>query len=118
MEFEIDLEKVEGIHQQKKKQAISSTPTIGFYSVSTPVIISIDSTRSSIQADIGYATRLLTKMEQNQPQIVKEALTVKFGCKKSHCYIYRKPITIETEHRPLETIFIETLCVPPSDSFH
>lgn len=40
-------------------------------------------------------------------------MAVQFGCKKFHYYTYRKSITIETDHKPLETIFRKTLDEAP-----
>lgn len=48
------------------------------------------------------------------PQIEKEALAVKFGCKKFHQFIYGQDIEIETDHKPLESIFRKPLHAAPA----
>ena len=101
------------------KKAISTAPTLGFYDVTKPVTLSVDASQHSIGAvlmqdkPIAYATRTLSHSEQMLPQIVKEALALQFGCKKFHCYVYGKQLTIETDHQPLETIFKKTLSEAP-----
>ncbi|XP_037930690.1 uncharacterized protein K02A2.6-like [Teleopsis dalmanni] len=54
---------------------------------------------------IGYATKAFTESQQKQPQISKEAWAIRFGCKKFHSFVYGKELMIETDHKPLETIF-------------
>lgn len=55
-------------------------------------------------------------MQRNQlfPQIEKEALAVKFGCRKFHQFIYGQDIEIETDHKPLESIFKKPLHTAPA----
>lgn len=58
---------------------------------------------------IGYASMALSPAQLNYPQIEKEATAIKFGCKKFHQYIYGKKLKVETDHKPLETIFKKPL---------
>ncbi|UYV68198.1 K02A2.6-like [Cordylochernes scorpioides] len=51
--------------------------------------------------------------KQNYTQIEKEALAIKFGCDKFHQLIYGKTVDVETDHRPLETIFKKPLSKAP-----
>ncbi|SCV66296.1 Integrase core domain protein [Anaplasma phagocytophilum] len=53
---------------------------------------------------MAYAFSTLTSAQQNYPQIEKEALAIRCGCKKLNQYIYGRPLEIETDRRPLETI--------------
>lgn len=58
---------------------------------------------------VQYASRSLTKSEQNDAEIEKELLAVTFACNKSHDYILGKTVTIESDHKPLE-IILRSLC--------
>lgn len=62
---------------------------------------------------VAYASRSLSKAEQNYPQIEKEALAIRFACKRFHEYIYGKEIIIETDHKPLESIFKKVIASAP-----
>ncbi len=39
-------------------------------------------------------------------QIEKELLAFVFACKRFHQYVYEKPITVESDHKPLEEMYI------------
>lgn len=58
---------------------------------------------------MAYASKSLSKSEQNYAQIEKEATSIRFACEKFHEYIYGKKLIIETDHKPLESIFKKPL---------
>ena len=63
---------------------------------------------------IAYASKSLTHIQQHYAQIEKEMLTVVFGCTRFYDYIYGVPnITVESDHKPLETILKKPLCQAP-----
>ena len=59
-----------------------------------------------------FASRTLTKAEQNYSHLDKEALAIIFGVKKYHQYLYGRPFEIKTDHKPLTHIFHESKGVP------
>ena len=66
---------------------------------------------------MAYASKSLTVNQQNYAQIEKEMLAIVFGCVKFHDYIYGLPnVTVETDHKPLETILTKPLHAAPQDS--
>ena len=54
---------------------------------------------------IAYASKALTKTEQNYSQTEREAYAVVWACEKFHIYLYGKAFTIVTDHKPLLQIY-------------
>ena len=91
---------------------LTSDPVLRYYDVNSPITLTVDASLRGLGAAliqdkgvIAYASRALTPTEQKYAQIEKEALAIVFGCTKFHKLIYGKQdVTIETDHKPLETI--------------
>ena len=63
---------------------------------------------------VAYASRAMTSAEQNYAHIEKEMLAICFATSKFHQYVYGKPnVSIQTDHKPLESILKKPLCKAP-----
>ncbi|KAL0878513.1 hypothetical protein ABMA27_003602 [Loxostege sticticalis] len=105
----------------KIKNLISSTPVLTYYDPDKEVILSVDASKDAMGAvlchgkqPISYASASLNNCQQNYSQIEKELLSVLFGCTKFHQYVYGQQFTVETDHKPLITLFKKALHdIPP-----
>ena len=52
-----------------------------------------------------YSSRALTKTEQNYQDLEREALGTIWGMEKFHYFLYGKEFTLETEQKPLVSIY-------------
>ena len=53
---------------------------------------------------IAYASRAMSKTEENYAQIEEELLSTVFAMQKFHQYTYGRPVTIQHDHKPLQSI--------------
>lgn len=103
------------------KEIISKTPVLTYFDPSCPLTLSVDSSQFAVGAvilqnkkPIAYASRSLTDCQSRYAQIEKELYAIQFGCNKFRQYIYGRPVNVETDHKPLVTLFKKPLSeVPP-----
>ena len=62
---------------------------------------------------VAYAFRTLSKSECNYAQLEKEALSLVFGVKKFHKFLYGREFTLYTNHKPLTAILGQKREIPP-----
>jgi transposase InsO family protein len=103
------------------KKAVTCTPVLKYYNLDEEVTIQCDASQSGLGATllqngqpVAYASRALTSAETRYAQIEKELLAIVFACERFETYIYgRDLVTIETDHKPLETIVLKPLHSAP-----
>ncbi|XP_022798138.1 uncharacterized protein LOC111336326 [Stylophora pistillata] len=96
---------------------ITSEQVLTHYDPSLPLRLACDASPVGIGAvlshvindgterPIAFASKTITKTEQKYAQIDKEALSIIWGVKKFHMYMFGRPFTICTYHQPLTSIF-------------
>ena len=99
------------------RQALVSAKVLTHYDVNKPLTLAADASPYGVGAVLShtmdngeerpvvFASRTLTKTEQNYSQLEKEALALIFAVRKFHSYIYGRRFTLVTDHKPLVTIF-------------
>ena len=103
------------------KKAVGSTPVLRYYNLADEVTIQCDASQSGLGAalmqngqPVAYASRALTPPETRYAQIEKELLAIVFACDRFEAYIYgRDRVSIESDHKPLETIVLKPLSSAP-----
>ena len=97
----------------KIKKALTSAPTLTLYDPNKATKEAADASSYGLGAvvlqeeepdtwkPVSFISRSITTTEARYAQIEKEALAVTWACERSSNYIIGKPITIETDHKPL-----------------
>ena len=63
---------------------------------------------------VAYASRSLTKCEQNYAPIELECIAIVFACRKFYQFIYGHPsVVIHSDHLPLQSIFKKSMLEAP-----
>ena len=101
---------------QEVKEQIAFTKVLTHFDPSLPIALAADASAYGVLAvisdiypygverPIAFASRSLTASECNYAQLEKEALSLIFGVKKFHRYLYGCQFTLVTDHKPLTTI--------------
>ena len=107
----------------KSKDMLTSSALLVHYDPSQPLVLSCDASQYGIGAvlsqvyngdekPVAYASRTLNTAERNYSQLEKEALALIFGVKKFHTYLFGHKFTLNTDHKPLQSLFSESKPVP------
>ena len=107
----------------KSKKLIGASQLLVFYDPDKPLVLTTDSssyglgavlshTIDGIERPIYCASRTLTSAEKNYSQLEKESLSVIFGVKRFHQYLYGRHFSIRNDHRPLEGLIGEDKGIP------
>lgn len=102
------------------KQLITREPVLKYFDHSKEVTLQCDASESGLGAvilqkgqPIALLSRALTSTERNYAQLEKELLSIVHGCTRFDQYVYGRSITVQTDHKPLETICKKSLLSAP-----
>ena len=101
---------------EKTKTALTTLPVLAYFDKNKDHIIQTDASKTGLGAvllqdgqPVVYASRTLTDTERRYSNIERELLGVVFGLERLHHYTFGKPITVETDHQPLTSIWKKTI---------
>ena len=103
---------------------VCKSPLFTNYDPNKPIKISADASRHALGAvllqydlntwkPIAYASRALTVTEQKYAQIELELLAICFACNKFNQFLLGKRFIVESDHKPLITLFNKDLHICP-----
>lgn len=103
------------------KELVTCAPVLSYFDLTIETTIQCDASSTGLGAvlmqkgkPVYYASRALTPTETKYAQIEKECLAIVFSCKKFDQYICgNNKVTIETDHKPLITVFNREICKAP-----
>ena len=105
---------------QSVKQLITNTPVLAYYDPNKELVLENDASEYGLGSalfqcgkPIAFASRSLTDTERHYAQIEKEMLAVTFGLEKFHHYTYGRETIVITDHKPLESMVLKSLCKAP-----
>ena len=97
---------------QRLKMEISNMEALPYFNTSAETTLQMDASKKGLGAClmqngkvVCYASRALTKTEQNYQNLEREALGTIWGMEKFHYFLYGKEFTLETDQKPLVSIY-------------
>ena len=94
------------------KVEVSNIGALPHFDVNAETTLQIDVSKKGLGACIiqkgkvvCYASKTLTKTEQNYQNLEREALGTIWGMEKLHYFLYGKEFTLETDQKPLVSIY-------------
>ena len=94
------------------KMEVSNMRALPYFDVNAETTLQMDASKKGLGACIiqkgkavCYASRALTKTEQNYQNLEREALGTIWGMEKFHYFLYGKEFTLETDQKPLVSIY-------------
>lgn len=103
------------------KQAIASNVKLIHFDPNRETEIETDASIKGLGAvliqdgrPVRFLSKSLTTTEADYSNIERELLAVLFACEKLHIYVFGRRVTIKTDHKPLESIFLKPISLAPA----
>lgn len=105
---------------QKMKDDIHHHLLLSYFNPQEETTLEVDSSLNGLGAallqngkPIAFASKSLSDTEKRYANIEREMLAVVFACERFHTYIYGKEVTIQSDHKPLESIQLKNIAKAP-----
>ena len=103
------------------KEGIVSDTTLRYFDPSLPMTIQVNASQVGLGAallqngkPVAFASKALTETKCQYANIEREMLAAVFGVERFHTYVYGQSFTIESDHKPLESISRKNLADTPA----
>ena len=97
---------------QQIKKVLTSTPVLAYFDARKSHVIQTDASEKGLGGvllqegrPVMYISRSLTPTETNYSNIERELLSLVFGMERLHNFVYGGKTLVQTDHKPLESIF-------------
>ena len=110
MEFELN----ESVHAafSRTKEEISKNVTLPYFNPRSATTLQTNASKKGLGAvilqdsrPVMFASRALTRAEKNYQNLERECLVMIWGMEKFHYFLYGKQFTLETDQKPLVSIY-------------
>ena len=100
----------------RTKEEISKNVTLPYFNPKSVTTLQTDASRKGLGAvilqdskPVMFVSRALTGSERNYQNLERECLVTIWGMEKFHYFLYGKQFTLETDQKPLVSIYIESI---------
>ena len=112
----------------KSKELLTSSRLLVYFDSKLDIVLACDASAYGIGAvlshrmpdgqekPIGFVSRTLTAAEKNYSQMEKEGLSCVYGIRRFHSYLFGRHFELQTDHKPLLTLFNEQKPISPQES--
>ena len=101
---------------EELKHQLTQAPVLAYFDPTKELSIQCDASGQGLGAallqegqPLAYASRALSDTETRYATIEKEMLAIVFALEKWHQYTFGRPVTVYSDHKPLEAITKKTL---------
>lgn len=101
---------------QLLKDLVLSDQVLANFDPSKKIVIQTDASKDGLGCTlvqdgkpVAFASRTLGKNEKNWSQIEKELLAIVFACIRFNYYVYGRQFLVESDHKPLETLYVRNI---------
>ena len=94
------------------KSVITSAPALALFDNTKETVLNVDARIKGLGAviiqdgkPVAFGSKTLTTCERRYANIKRELLAIVWVAQKFHTYVYGRRVIVETDHKPLESIF-------------
>ena len=113
---DVEFELTESVHVafSRTKEEISTNVTLPYFNHKSATTLQTDASKKGLGAvilqdsrPVMFASRAMTGAEKNYQNLERECLVTIWGMEKFHYFLYGKQFTLETDQKPLVSIYMK-----------